>query len=337
MVEGRVVLERFDSRVLEGNAAGDPPLRTIPVYLPPSYDADPDRRYPVALVLTGFTGRGRMLLNDSPWSPALNERMDRLVEGGCGELILVMPDCFTRYGGSQYLNSSATGRYEDHLIEELIPFVDARYRTLAARDHRGIMGKSSGGYGAIVQAMRHPEVFGAVACHSGDMVFDYCYRADVPKFCSIVQEAGGLRSWLEGFEAKTQKKHEDLTALNILAMAAAYSPNPESRPFGIDLPCDLDTGEFRDTVWRRWLERDPMSMIDDHVEALRSMRLIYLDCGTRDEWHLHHGARAFARRLRALGIEHQHQEFDDGHMNVSYRYDVSLPKMALALGACAAR
>jgi enterochelin esterase family protein len=337
MAEGRVVLERFESRVLAGNAAGDPSLRSVPVYLPPSYDTHPERRYPVLYVLSGFTGRGRMLLNDSPWAPALDERMDRLVAGGCGEMILVMPDCFTRYGGSQYLNSSATGRYEDHLILELVPFVDSRYRTLATRDHRGIAGKSSGGYGAVVQAMRHPEVFGAVACHSGDMVFDYCYRGDVPRFCSIVQEAGGIQAWLEAFEAKAQKKHDDLLALNVLGMAAAYSPNPATAPFGIDLPCDLESGAFRDDVWRRWLEHDPVRMIDSSVEALRSMKLIYLDCGTRDEWHLHHGARAFSRRLRDLGVTHEHQEYEDGHMNVGYRYDVSLPKLALALRPGAAR
>ncbi len=333
MQTGRVVLEQVESQVLKGNAAGDPEVRLVPVYLPPSYASRPERRYPVAYVLTGFTGRGRMLLNDAPWSPPLDERMDRLIAGGCGEMILVMPDCFTRYGGSQYLNSTATGRYEDHLIEELVPFVDARYRTLAARDHRGIMGKSSGGYGAIVHAMKHPEVFGAVACHSGDMYFDYCYRGDVPKFCSIVQGAGGIQKWLEAFEAKKQKKHEDLLALNILGMAAAYSPHPATPPFGIELPCDLESGAFRDEVWRRWLDHDPLQMLESRANALRSMKLVYLDCGTQDEWHLHHGARLFARRLKDLGIAHEHEEFDDGHMNVSYRYDVSLPKMAQALGA----
>ena len=335
MKRGRVVLERFESRVLKGNRAGDPHVRTVPIYLPPSYDGQPDRRYPVAFVLTGFTGRGRMLLNDSPWSPALDDRMDALIAAGCGELILVMPDCFTRYGGSQYLNSEATGRYEDHLVAELVPHVDAHYRTLAARDHRGVMGKSSGGYGAIVQAMRHPEVFGAVACHSGDMVFDYCYRGDVPKFCSAVQLAGGVRGWLEAFEAKIQKKHEDFTVLNILGMAAAYSPDPAVAPFGIDLPIDLETGSFRDDVWQRWLALDPVVMMDTHVDALRSMRLLYLDCGVRDEWQLHLGARRFARRLTALGIAHQHLEYDDGHMNVSYRYDVSMPRMAEALAPAA--
>src|SRR5262249_26206037 len=148
---GRVVMQQVESQVLRGNAAGDSPARTVPVYLPPSYDAEPSRRFPVAFVLSGFTGRGRALLNDSAWSPPLDQRMDRLIaRGECGEMILVLPDCFTRYGGSQYINSSATGRYEDHLVAELVPFVDRTYRTLAAAEHRGVIGKSSGGYGALV-------------------------------------------------------------------------------------------------------------------------------------------------------------------------------------------
>jgi enterochelin esterase family protein len=181
--------------------------------------------------------------------------------------------------------------------------------------------------------MRHPELFGALACHSGDMYFEYCYRGDVPKFCARVQNAGGLRTWLEGFEAARQKKQEDLVALNILGMAAAYSPNPSVAPFGIDLPCDLESGAFRADVWERWLELDPIRMLERHTDALRSMKLLFLDCGIRDEWHLHLGLRLFAGRLEALGLAHEREEFEDGHMNVQYRYDVSLPKIATALGA----
>lgn len=330
---GQVVRERFESEALKGNAPGDPHVRTVPVYLPPAYAEDSARRFPVCFVLSGFTGRGTMLLNDAAWTPSLDRRMDDLIAEGCGEMILVLPDCFTRYGGSQYLDSTATGRYETHLVRELVPWVDGRFRTLPVRAHRGILGKSSGGYGALTQAMRHPDLFGAVASHSGDLYFDYCYRADVPALCSALQQAGGLEPWLRTFYEAKQKKHEDFTVLNMVAMAACYSPNPATPPFGIDLPCDLETGAFREEVWQRWLALDPLRVLETHADALREMKLVYLDCGIRDEWHLHHGARLFARRLRELGIAHEHQEFDDGHMNVAYRNDVSLPKLAAALGA----
>ena len=165
MQNGRVQWERFQSTVLAGNPLGDPHTRRIPVYLPPSYDTHPERRYPVAFLLSGFTGRGSMMLNDQAWSPPIDARMDRLIAAGrAGEMILVMPDCFTRFGGSQYLDSSATGRYETHLIEELVPWVDHTFRTLGSREHRGVAGKSSGGYGALVMGLKHPDVFSAVAC-----------------------------------------------------------------------------------------------------------------------------------------------------------------------------
>lgn len=334
MKTGTVVIHHFESALLFDNPAGDPHIRQVPVYLPPSYASSPQRRYPVAYVLTGFTGRGKMLLNDNPWSPALDERMDRLIStGSCGEMIVVMPDCFTRYGGSQYLNSTATGRYMDHVVTELVPFVDRTYRTLAAREHRGVVGKSSGGYGAWVMAMMQPDVFGAMASHSGDCYFEYCYRPDIPKFLSAVQAAGGIERWFAAFQGKIQKKHDDLTILNILGMAAAYSPNPGAAPFGVDFPCDFDTGMFRDDVWQRWLALDPFEMLDQqpYADALRRMKLVFLDCGVKDEWHLHLGTRLMSRKLKAFGIAHEHEEFDDGHMNVQYRYDVTLPKLAKVL------
>jgi enterochelin esterase family protein len=332
MKRGTVLMERLESAVLAGNPAGDPHERTVPVYLPPSYATDAARRFPVVYVLSGFGGRGRMLLNDDPWSPALDDRMDALVAAGCGEAILVLPDCFTRFGGSQYLDSSATGLYETHVARELVAWVDARFRTLAAREHRGLAGRSSGGYGALTLAMRHPDVFGAAACHSGDLYFDYCYRGDVPRFCTQVQQAGGLAAWLERFLARRQRGHEDMLALNILGMAAAYSPNPDSPPFGLDLPCDLATGAFREDVWRRWLEHDPLRLLESHAAALGSLELLYLDCGTADEYHLQHGARLFHRRLAELGIRHEYEEFEGGHRGVSHRYDTSLPRLARALG-----
>src|SRR5205807_6310336 len=128
--------------------------------------AHPARRYPVIFGLTGFTGRGPMLLNDQAWQPNLQERLDRLYAAGMPPVILVLPDCFTRLGGSQYLNSTATGRYEDYVTAELVPYIDARYRTIAAPEGRAVFGKSSGGYGALIMGLRHADLFSALACHS---------------------------------------------------------------------------------------------------------------------------------------------------------------------------
>jgi enterochelin esterase family protein len=330
MRSSRVETHEFTSRVLAGNPAGDPHVRRVPVYLPPSYHSQPARRFPVVFLLTGFGSRGRGLLNDNPWSPSIDDRLDDLIAKGCPELIAVMPDAFTRFGGSQYIDSAATGAYETHLIEELVPWADATFRTLGTRDARGIAGKSSGGFGALRLAMRHPSVFAALACHSGDLLFEYCYAVDFPRALSTLQEAGGVARFLAGFEQKPQKGKDDFLTLNIVGMSACYSPDPAAE-LGIGLPFDLASGRPRPEVFERWLANDPLRLLPAHADALRSMKLVFLDCGTRDEFHLHHGARAFASGLQALGIRHEYEEFADGHMNLSYRYDTSLPKLARVL------
>jgi enterochelin esterase family protein len=274
-----------------------------------------------------------MLLNDSPWMPGLGDRMDVLLADGRAEpMILALPDCFTHLGGSQYVNSPALGDYEDHVVKELVPFVDSHYRTLPAREHRGVIGKSSGGYGALRLGMRHPDVFGAVVCHSGDIYFEHCYKRDFAPALRAIRKGGGMAAWLSAFRAAPRKRHQDIEALNIVAMSAAYSPNVASPPAYCDLPFDLETGQIREDVWERWLEYDPLHVVERHAESLKGLRLLFLDCGREDEFYLELGARCFVKRLEALGVPHEYQEFEDGHMNISYRMDVTLPKLSHALG-----
>ncbi len=328
-----LIIEQFTSRVLTDNPLRDPITRQLPIILPPDYDTS-GQRYPVLYALTGYTGSGPMLLNFSGWTPNLQQRIDRLMaDGNLPPAIYVLPDCFTRYGGSQYVNSTAIGRYEDYVIDEIIPHIDATYRTIAAPEGRGVFGKSSGGYGAIRLGMLHPDVFGALACHSGDMAFEWCYQFDFPKFIHIIEKAGGLEQWWAAFEGKVKKDRLDIEALDVLAMAAAYSPNPEAAPFPIDFPFDLHTCELKPDVWARWLEFDPVRLADRYAANLKQLRLIYIDCGLRDEFNLQYGARQLVNRLKALGVSYEHEEFDDGHMEIQYRYDVSLPKLAGALSA----
>lgn len=326
---GTVVVASFTSRALQGNPLGDPSTRDIPIYLPLSYEHDRSRRYPVIYWLHGFTGIGLSSINRSLWTPSLPELMDRVIAEGAPEAILVMPDGSTRYGGSQYLNSPATGRYEDYVVKELVPFIDRTYRTKASRDHRGTNGKSSGGYGAVVLAMRHPDVFGAVASHSGDMYFESCYKPFFWKALNAINKHGGLPAFLKAFDAMLKKEREAADALTILvAMGMAYSANPDGT---YELPVDVRTGEMRDAVWAKWLEWDPVYMVERHADALRKMKLIYIECGRKDEWNLHYGARILSGRLTALGITHEHQEFDDDHSNIQYRYVESLRRLAIAL------
>jgi enterochelin esterase family protein len=332
---GKIVMAMIDSAALAGNPLGDPARRLTPVYLPPGYD-DGGERYPSVYLLAGFTGRGAFMLNDSGFDETIQERLDRLLAAGqIAPMIVVMPDGFTRYGGSQYLNSSATGRYEDHLIDEVIPYIDRHFRTDPTR--RAIAGKSSGGFGALVQAMRHPDLFAAVASHSGDMVFDNCYRPDIPKFLMAaarnnIDSYDTLRDFLAAFQPKMfPKPPAFFDILHLSAMSACYSPNPQS-PTGFDLPFEFYTGQFRPEVWQRWLAFDPVVMLDSpsFTAALRQMKLVYLDCGRQDEYALQFGARTFSRRLAELGVPHRHEEFDGGHRHTQHRYDVSLAAISQA-------
>lgn len=324
-----MILESFDSAVLRGNPLGDPSVRSVLVYLPPDYDQS-TRRYPVIFCLAGFTGTSWSFINFDAFAPTLPQRFERLIDGGkSAPAILVMVDAMTTLGGNQYINSDAVGRYEDHIISELVPFIDARYRTLGA-GHRGVKGKSSGGYGAVMHGLRHPDIWSAVACHSGDMYFDYCYLPDFPGAIDGIRSHGGLEAWFKARLDKPKIGSEDFKPINIVAMAAFYSPSAGAE-MGIDLPFDLDSGAIRSDVWARWLDHDPVRIVERHAEALGSLKLLYIDCGTKDQFNLHHGARILTRKLKELNVRHEYEEFDDNHTSVQYRYDVSLPKLIAAL------
>jgi S-formylglutathione hydrolase FrmB len=334
MKQGRISIEQFDSRILKKNPLGDPSLRRIPVYLPPSYDDS--KRFPVIYMLAGFASTGVSYLNYTFGKRTLPEQIDDLIaRKKMPEVIVVMPDGMTRYGGSQYLNSSATGRYRDHLIKELIPYIDRTFKTLGNSASRAVMGKSSGGYGALRLAMAHPETFGAAACHSGDMNFDLCYSVDFPPASRVLERHDfSLKKFFTSYEAAPKKPRDGFPLINMIGMAAAYSPNPKKKfPENYDLPFDPYTCEKIPAVWKKWLSNDPIHLIGqkENRQALKQLNLLFIDCGTNDEYHLQFGARLFSQKLKKLGITHIHEEFPDSHSDTAYRYDVSLPLIAEAI------
>ena len=328
-MKGRLQIETVSSIVLKENPLGDPRRREVPVYLPPSYGTARGRRYPVLYYLPGFTGTGRGAINHNPWKENVLERFDRLIDTGkAREAILVVCDGFTAYGGSQYLNSSATGRYEDFVVYELTGFIDDKLATVRHPEGRALLGKSSGGFGALTLAMRHPEVFGHCVSHSGDMGFEAGYGQDMFKFVSALGRYGGSpKRFISEFLKSKTKEGFDHGAINIIAMAACYSPNPKS-PFGFDLPCDARTGELIPAVWKRWLALDPIHAAAKHAGALRRLKTLWFDAGTRDEYFLHLGARRFSDALKALKIRHTHEEHGFGHFDMAERLDKSLPLLS---------
>jgi len=324
-MNGKLQIETISSVVLKDNPLGDPRRREIPVYLPPSYGAKRGRRYPVIFWLPGFTGTGRGAVNYNPWNETLVERFDRLIAAGrAREAILVIGDGFTAYGGSQYLNSSATGRYEDFIVSELVGYVEDKFAVVREREGRALFGKSSGGYGALILGMRHADVFAHVASHCGDAAFEACYAGDLLKLCAAVEKHGGsLERLVAEFRRSRDKKGFDHAVINALGMASAYSPNPKS-PVGFDVPVDLRTGALLPSVWKRWEALDPVRACVRHAAALRSLKTLWFDAGTRDEFHLHLGARRLSDELKRLKIKHVYEEHGFGHMDMQPRYDVSL-------------
>ncbi|MBU0508565.1 hypothetical protein KKH27_07010 [bacterium] len=323
-LRGQLLIERFHSRCLEGNRLGDSADRDIPVYLPEGYVAA--RAWPLLVILAGFTSSSFSHLNWMPWGETMPERLERLIgERKIPPCVAVFPDPFTRLGGSQYLNSGAVGDYEDHLTGELVPWVREKFNAGREAANTVIAGKSSGGYGAFVLAARHPDLFGWMIVHSGDAYFDYCYLPDFPSAAGEIRKAGGVAEFIQKIGRPGLSGKAYFNAVNTIAMAACYSPSAES-PWGFDLPFDVETGEMKGDVWARWLAHDPVRMVEraDMIENLRKLRGIYIECGTRDEFNLQWGARILVRKLRAARIAVEHREFDDGHMNVHYRYDESL-------------
>jgi S-formylglutathione hydrolase FrmB len=332
MERGTVEIKRFTSRCLAGNRLGDPTERPVAVYLPPGYQADTERRYPSLLMLAGFTGTGLSFLNWAAWQPNLPDRLDRLISSGkMPPVIAVMPDCFTLLGGSQYVNSLALGRYEDYLCDEVVPFVDKTYRTLGDGG-RAVVGKSSGGIGALWLAMRRPGLFSAAASHSGDCAFELSLQRDFPPAALQLARAGGVAKVLEKLRAG-EAPDGGIELLVTLCGAAAYSPQPAPETWGFSLPFDPETGVTIPSVFDAWLKFDPLRAAAVHREALASLKLLYLDAGRSDEYQLQFGARLLSRELTRLHVKHRHKEFDGGHRNVSHRYDVSLPLLAAALTA----
>jgi poly(3-hydroxybutyrate) depolymerase len=327
MLRGELITTILESDALRGNPLGDPHSREVPVYLPPGDRKD----LPLVAVLAGFTGVGAGALRGTPWDLSFPQRYERLLErGDAAPCAFVFPDAFTRFGGSQYMNSSATGRYEDYLVDEVMAYVEREFGVGGSAPRRGLMGKSSGGFGALHVAMSRPDHFRAIASHAGDAYFEMAYKPDFPRLLAMLDKYGSVMDFLDAFEKAPKKTTPLILAMNVLAMAAVYSPDNEE-PLGLALPFDERTGRLRENVWERWLEHDPVEMAGTRGGDLSEYLLVFLDAGLRDEYHLQYGARQLVDVLREKGVDVHHEEFDDGHMGVSYRYDRSIPLMTQAL------
>jgi S-formylglutathione hydrolase FrmB len=321
----------FESDVLRDNPLGDPHERPLWVYLPPGYEADEGKRHPSIYVIQGLTGQLDMWRNRMPFRRNFPELADELFAAGKSPpAVLVYVDCWTSLGGSQFLDSPGTGRYHTYLCDEVVPWVDERYRTLAAPEHRGITGKSSGGYGAMVTPMLRPDLFGGLATHAGDALFENCYLPEFRETTRALRDEydGSYERFWEDFRSRpAMSKDSDHVLLDSWCMAACYSTDEDGT---VRLPFDPATGQLIDEIWQRWLAKDPVRMVADHANALHGMKAIYIDAGKRDEWYLDLGAEAFRRELEAIGVTNTVflELFDATHMAIEYRYPLGVKYLA---------
>src|SRR3982750_2271314 len=322
---GRFDEHLLSSDALRDNPLGDPAERPLWVYVPPGTGDEP---LPSLYLIQGHTGQLDMWRNRSAFRPTVPELVDRLFgEEGCPPALVVFVDAWTSYGGSQFLDSPGVGNYHTYLCDEIVPFVDGAYRTLAGAEHRGITGKSSGGYGAMVTPMLRPDLFGGLATHAGDALFEHCYLPDFRNAARTLRDYDGSWDafWKDFRSRPAFTKGSDFALLNTYAMAACYSANDDG---SVELPFD-ELGRLRDDVWSRWLAWDPVRMVEAHAGALRGLRAIYIDSGKRDQYFLDVGAEAFRDALASIGVTDVFFELFDGtHSSIEYRYPLAIRYLA---------
>lgn len=319
-----------DSDVLQSNMLGDPTRRRIDVYVPHGHDG---RGLPLLVDLAGFTGSGLAHVAWKNFGENLPEKLDRLIASGAMlPAVVAMPDCFTKLGGNQYINSVAIGRWDDFLLQEAIPLVETTF-DCGGEGKRGVFGKSSGGYGAMVHALLHPDFWSAAAVHSGDVGFALMFALDWPNVLRALAKTNyNIRAWLERFftACETKVRGDDIHVLMDLAMCATYDPDPDAF-MGVRLPVTFDTCEIIPERWANFERWDPLNLIDSHGAGLKALKALFIDCGDVDQYNLLYGARRLHKKLDAIGVPHTYEEFPDNHSGVDYRLDRSLPVLARAL------
>lgn len=301
--EGKVITVTIHAPSLEGNLVGDSPDRNVSVYLPPDYDKDLDKRYPVIYLLHGFSGN-KTGANNWEWAFNAADINNIITSGTAKPMIIVMPDACNQFGGSMYTNSVTTGFWEDFITYDLTEFVDTNYRSLPERESRGIAGHSMGGYGAIKIAMKHPDVFRSVYGTSS-----CCMDQNPGNFSEKrVTDAMAVQNLEEIREASFYSK-------TYLASAAAFSPNPENPPFYADFPFSItgDSLSINENEIARWLANYPGWMADQYVTNLKHLHAISFDAGDKDIPGLKESNQYFSETLNRLNVQNKFEVFEGGH------------------------
>ena len=314
-VSGRLIEVKVAALSLKGNLLGDPVEQSVAIYLPPSYDTSTSKRYPTLYLLHGFLNDNKAWSGEGPFSFSIPHLLDVMMGGGkIREMIVVAPSAKNAYGGSFYSNSAVTGNWEDYIYRDLVGHLDANYRTLARPSSRGIAGHSMGGYGAMVLAMKHPDVFGATYALS-----PCCFglEGDLgetnPVWSRVLRLTSGEQV------PKEPRSFEDFFTTAFVALSAAFSPNPGRAPLYGDMPFLERDGRIQknDTVYDKWRSKMPLYIVDEYKKSLLSLRGIFLDYGEKEEFsHIRSATSSFSKALAERRIPHGFEIYAGGdHVN----------------------
>lgn len=324
---GRIDRFEIELQSLAGNLLGEPLRREIAVWLPPGDHRD----LPLIVELAAYGNSGASAGNWTADRENRFERLDRLVgSGAMAPVAVAVFDSWTRLGGNQHIDTPVLGHWSRAIQHEIVPAVEARHGC-GGPGRRGVFGKSSGGYGALAQACGADSIWDAAASLSGDMGFDLAYAPDWPKALThLARWDHDPVRFLAAYEENRKPSGGDRMAISLLALCASYDPDP-SAPLGLRLPADPRSGLMIAERWANWLAHDPVVMAPAAAVRLKRLKGLFIDCGNQDEYNLHYGARRLSAALTAAGIEHAHEEFPDGHMNLDYRLDRALPWLSARL------
>jgi S-formylglutathione hydrolase len=303
--KGRYERIKMHGKALEGNLEGDLPDRDVSVYLPPGYEMERNRRYPVVYLLHGYTNTDEGWFGPGTKSgfqsagttlPAVAD--NAIATHAAREMILVMPNAYTVYQGSMYSNSVTTGDWETYITRDLVEYIDSHYRTIPRRASRGLAGHSMGGYGAIRLAMKYPDVFSGIYVLSG-----CCLTANL--------NPGPGQMAAEAVHSQAELGNAGRGAVTAMAEAAAWSPNPKNPPFFFDLP--TKEGKPQPAVVARWAANAPLAMIDQYVTNLKKLDAIAIDVGDKDG--LAASNRQLSDILTQYGIRNTFELYEGDHTN----------------------
>jgi S-formylglutathione hydrolase len=276
---GTIERIKVHGKSLEGNLEGDSPDRDVSIYLPPSYKSAGNRRYPVVYFLHGYTD------SDDRWFGLVKSfvnlpaGIDKSLAGGAREMIVVMPNAYTRYQGSMYSSSVVTGDWETYIAKDLVAYLDSHYRTIPDAASRGLAGHSMGGYGTMRIGMKYPAVFSSIYALSPCCMIPNMRPAPA---LTNVDFLTGLPVTTKPQDIHTMEEFNKapFSVKAPFASAAAWSPNPKNPPFFLDLP--TRNGETQDLVLAKWAANAPLAMVDQYLANLRKLRAIAFDAGDKD-------------------------------------------------------